>query len=240
MIKFISVSKKYNQSENFSLEDISLTIKQGEVFVLLGSSGSGKSTLMKLINRLIEPTAGQILLHNQCIKEYPLVQLRRSMGFVFQNGALFPHMTVEDNIAIVLKLEGIPQKQRLERAHHLLDFIQLSPKKYAKRYPHQLSGGQLQRVGVARALAADPDCLLMDEPFAALDPLTRDELQNEVLRLKQELNKTIVFVTHDLAEAEKLGNRIAVLHHGKLMQQGSFQTLQDQPKTDFVEQLLAA
>ncbi|MEN8236298.1 MAG: ATP-binding cassette domain-containing protein [Pseudomonadota bacterium] len=240
MIQFRSVSKKYNHSEIFSLQDISLTINQGEIFVLLGSSGSGKSTLLKLINRLIEPTSGQVLLHNKCIKDTPLVQLRRSMGFVFQNGALFPHMTVEDNIAIVLKLESIPLKQRLERTHHLLDFIQLPPNKYAKRYPHQLSGGQLQRVSVARALAADPDCLLMDEPFAALDSLTRDGLQNEVLRLRQEFNKTIVFVTHDLAEAKKLGNRIAVLHQGKLMQQGSFQTLQDRPKTDFVEQLLAA
>ncbi len=240
MIQIKSVSKKYNQSETFSLKNISLTINQGEVFVLLGSSGSGKSTLLKLINRLIEPSSGQILWHGKSIKDYPVVQLRRSMGVVLQNGGLFPHMTVEENISIVLTLKNIPLKLRQERTHHLLNFMQLPPNKYAHRYPDQLSGGQQQRIAVARALADDPDCLLMDEPFAALDPLTRDELQNEVLRLKNEFKKTIVFVTHDLAEAKKIGDRIAVLHQGELMQQGSFQSLQNQPKTNFVEQLLAA
>ena len=216
MIQFDSVSKQYSQSEVFSLRDISLTINQGEVFVLLGSSGSGKSTLLKLINRLIEPSSGQILLHNKCIKDYPLVELRRSMGFVFQDGALFPHMTVEDNIAVVLKLEDVPSKQRLERAHHLLDFMQLPPHKYAKRYPHQLSGGQLQRIGVARALAADPDCLLMDEPFAALDPLTRDELIYKFTELMspvfpEESVENIISQTLALEKADAIENLLALL-----------------------------
>ncbi len=240
MIYLKDISKSYDDQRSFVIKQLSLHVEQGETVVLLGSSGSGKSTVLRMINRLIEPTQGQVFFRNQCVKTFAPETLRRSIGYVFQHGQLFPHMTIEDNIAIVLRLTGTSLKIRRHRAHELLEFMNLPPIKYAKRFPHQLSGGQQQRVGVARALASDPDCLLMDEPFGALDPLTREELQQEVLRLKQELNKTIVFVTHDLAEAECIGDRIAVLDKGTLIQTGSFKKLQMDPKSQFVEQLMAA
>lgn len=192
-----------------------------------------------MLNRLEEPTSGQILINGKNIKDYNINELRRSFfGYVFQKVGLFPHMTVRENIEIVLELEKKPQEFIQQRVRTLLDFIHLDPDVYLDRYPDQLSGGEQQRVGVARALATDSECLLMDEPFGALDALTRCELQDEILRLKKELHKTIIFVTHDISEAFKLGDRIVVMQEGKIDQIGSQAQLCHSPQTPFVEQLV--
>jgi osmoprotectant transport system ATP-binding protein len=209
--------------------------------VLIGSSGCGKTTLLKLMNGLEQTTSGSILIKGKDIKSYDNIELRRSFfGYVFQKTGLFPHMTVRDNINIVLKIAKKPAEFREKRIHELLNFMGLDPSTYLDRYPHQLSGGEQQRVGVARALATDSECLLMDEPFGALDALTRLSLQDEILRLKHDLKKTIVFVTHDIAEAFKLADRIAVLQHGKIEQLGTKEDLIQAPKTPFVEQMVNA
>ncbi|ARN84730.1 ABC transporter ATP-binding protein [Candidatus Nucleicultrix amoebiphila] len=238
MIQFRNVSKSYDAGNTFVVKDLSLEIRGGETLVLLGSSGSGKTTLLKMILRLIEPTSGSIFFKQRNIVEYPIVKLRRSIGYVLQKANLFPHMSIEDNIAIVLRLKGVPLKERRARAHELLRLIDLDPASYAKRFPAELSGGQEQRVGVARALATDPKCLLMDEPFASLDAINRQALQDELLQLKAKIKKTIVFVTHDIQEALKLGDRIAVLHEGHLQQIGTKEDLIKTPKTPFVERLV--
>jgi osmoprotectant transport system ATP-binding protein len=207
--------------------------------VIIGSSGGGKSTLLKLINGLEKPTSGTILIKDKNINTYDILELRRSFfGYVFQKSGLFPHMTVGENINIVLKLTKKPPDFRKKRIKELLEFMHLDPTIYADRYPSQLSGGEQQRIGVARALATDNECLLMDEPFGALDALTRNELQNEIIRLKENLNKTIIFVTHDVVEAFKIGDRIAVLQQGTLEQVDTKEKLILSPKTPFVEQLV--
>lgn len=238
MIELSHVYKSFNHGKNTVLKDVSLTIKRAETFVLLGSSGSGKTTLLKMINRLISPSKGEILINGKNILQYERVKLRRSMGYVFQKIGLFPHMTIETNINIVLQLMGIKPKQRKKRAHELLNLMNLEPTQFAKRYPHELSGGQAQRVGVARALAADPDILLMDEPFGALDAITRNDLQETMITLKKQMNKTIIFVTHDIVEAFRLADRIAVMHKGNLEQVGDKQTIIKKPATEFVKQLI--
>ena len=198
------------------LVDLSLQVARGETLVLLGRSGSGKTTTLKLVNRLVSPTSGTVLVNGSRADQGDVIRLRRGIGYVIQEAGLFPHFTVARNIGLVPKLEGWDSDRINARTQELLQLVGLA-KDLADRYPHQLSGGQRQRVGVARALAADPEILLMDEPFAALDPLTRDELQREFLLLQQRLHKTVVFVTHDLREALRLGSRIALMEAGKLV-----------------------
>lgn len=238
MIAINNIAKRYGAKNSYVVDHISLDIQSGETLVLLGSSGSGKTTLLQMINRLIKPTSGTIQIDGKDIRNYSLTNLRRSIGYVFQQVGLFPHMTVEENITIVLKLLKQDKMKRQQRAQELLELINLNPEKFSTRYPDELSGGQQQRVGVARALAANPNILLMDEPFAALDAITREELQNEILRIKNELHKTIVFVTHDIHEAFRLADRIAVLHKGKLEQLGTQDDIISNPATPFVKQLV--
>jgi osmoprotectant transport system ATP-binding protein len=202
---------------NVLLDRLNLEVRRGETLVLLGRSGSGKTTTLKLINRLLQSSSGEVRVNGASIAGADVIPLRRSIGFVIQNVGLFPHFTVERNIALVPRLEGWPDDRIRTRVEELFRIVGLD-QKMASRYPHQLSGGQQQRVGVARALAADPAILLMDEPFGALDAITRDELQREFLALQQRLNKTVVFVTHDLREALRLGSRIALLEAGRLVE----------------------
>jgi osmoprotectant transport system ATP-binding protein len=214
VIEFRDVS--YRVAGALVLHDLSLRVQTGEILVLLGRSGSGKTTTLKLVNRLLSPTSGEVLVNGAPNTDVDVTRLRRSIGYVIQEGGLFPHFTVARNIGLVPKIEGWPEARVRARVEELLQVAGLGPE-LASRYPHQLSGGQRQRVGVARALAADPEILLMDEPFGALDPLTRDELQREFLSLKKRLRKTVVFVTHDLREAMRLGSRIALMEAGKLV-----------------------
>ena len=198
------------------LQGLNLSIQRGETLVLLGRSGSGKTTTLKLINRLLSPSSGQVRVNGVSTTESDAIRLRRSIGYVIQDVGLFPHYTVERNIGLVPRIEGWPAARIESRVAELLQMVGLDSQ-MASRYPHQLSGGQRQRVGVARALAADPAILLMDEPFGALDAITRDQLQREFLSLQRRLNKTVVFVTHDLREALRLGSRIALMEAGKLV-----------------------
>jgi osmoprotectant transport system ATP-binding protein len=239
MIVYDNVSKSFDGGQIQAVKEISLEVQDGETLVLLGSSGCGKTTLLKLVNRLLEPTSGKIELDGEDVSLQDPIALRRRIGYVFQGIGLFPHMTVEENVAMVPRLLGWPTRRRRERARELLVLVGLDPEKHAKRYVGELSGGQQQRIGVGRALAADPEYLLMDEPFGALDAITRDALQQELLSLKQRLRKTIVFVTHDIFEALTLGDRIAVLHAGELHQVGAPQEVLSRPATPFVHQLFA-
>jgi osmoprotectant transport system ATP-binding protein len=198
------------------LSGLNLEVHRGETLVLLGRSGSGKTTTLKLVNRLLSPTSGEILVNGKNIRESDVIRLRRSIGYVIQDAGLFPHFTVARNVGIVPSIEGWAEERIQARVKELLQLVGLE-EQIASRYPHQLSGGQRQRVGVARALAADPVILLMDEPFGALDPLTRDQLQGEFLSLQRRLQKTVLFVTHDLHEAFRLGSRIALMEAGKLV-----------------------
>jgi osmoprotectant transport system ATP-binding protein len=214
VIDFRDISYRVGSTQVISA--LTLPVARGETLVLLGRSGSGKTTTLKLINRLVTPTSGEIYVNGSSISSTDVIRLRRGIGYVIQDVGLFPHFTVERNIALVPKIERWPGDRIRARVQELLKLVGLAPD-LASRYPHQLSGGQRQRVGVARALAADPEILLMDEPFGALDPLTRDELQREFLSLQQRLQKTVVFVTHDLREALRLGSRIALMEAGKLV-----------------------
>ena len=214
MIEFRDVSYSVNGTQVIS--GLNLRVAHGEILVLLGRSGSGKTTTLKLVNRLVSQTSGQILVNGKPNDKVDVIRLRRGMGYVIQEAGLFPHFTVERNIGLVPKIEGWPEERIRARVQEMLQLVGLGAD-LASRYPHQLSGGQRQRVGVARALAADPAILLMDEPFGALDPLTRDELQREFLLLQQRVHKTVVFVTHDLREALRLGSRIALMEAGKLV-----------------------
>ena len=198
------------------LQDLNLQVQRGETLVLLGRSGSGKTTTLKLINRLLAPSSGEVYVNGELSAVSDVIRLRRGIGYVIQDVGLFPHFTVERNIGIVPRIEGWPAQRIQQRVGELLQLVRLEPN-VASRYPHQLSGGQRQRVGVARALAADPAILLMDEPFGALDALTRDQLQREFLSLQQRLKKTVVFVTHDLREAMLVGSRIALMEGGRLL-----------------------
>ena len=199
------------------LDRVSLALDEGTVTAILGRSGSGKTTLMRTVNRMIEPTAGAVLVNGNPVRNTDLIALRRGMGYVIQETGLFPHFTVERNVGLVLEAEGRPREERAKRTRELLAAVGLDPHDHAGRYPHQLSGGQRQRVGLARALAADPPILLMDEPFGALDPLTRAEMQDMLRTLLARLRKTVLLVTHDLDEALYLGDRIVLLHEGHLV-----------------------
>jgi len=196
------------------LDRISLALDEGTVTAILGRSGSGKTTLLRTVNRIIEPTAGNVLVNGDSVRDADLIALRRGIGYVIQETGLFPHFTVERNVALVLEAQGRPREERVRRSRELLAAVGMEPDTCASRYPHQLSGGQRQRVGLARALAADPSILLMDEPFGALDPLTRAEMQDMLRSLLQRLHKTVLLVTHDLDEALYLGDRIVLLHEG--------------------------
>ena len=207
------------------LGGLNLTIRRGETLVLLGRSGSGKTTTMKLINRLIDPTSGEVRVDGRPTVEWDPIRLRRRIGYVIQEIGLFPHLTVEENIGVVPRLEGWENERVRERARSLLRTVGLDPDRFASRMPRELSGGQRQRVGVARALAADPPFVLLDEPFGALDPITRREIQREFQMLQRELGKTMIFVTHDIAEAFLLGHRIALLQDGALVLLGPPQEL---------------
>lgn len=214
VIEFVDVSYRVGGTQ--VLSGLNLQVERGEMLVLLGRSGSGKTTTLKLVNRLVTQTSGKIRVNGEPNAQVDVIRLRRRIGYVIQDVGLFPHFTVERNIGLVPKIEGWPADRIRARVQELLQLVGLAPE-LAARYPQQLSGGQRQRVGVARALAADPEILLMDEPFGALDPLTRDELQREFLSLQQRLHKTVVFVTHDLREALRLGSRIALMEAGKLV-----------------------
>jgi osmoprotectant transport system ATP-binding protein len=219
------------------LADLHLTVARGETLVLLGRSGSGKTTTLKLINRLLDPTDGAVLVDNRPTVEWNPIQLRRRIGYVIQEVGLFPHFTIEENIAVVPRLEGWDEARIRTRVRELLDLVGLEPDGFAGRYPRQLSGGQRQRVGVARALAADPPILLLDEPFGALDPITRREIQDEFRSLQRRLGKTMVFVTHDVAEAFLLASRIALLKDGRVVLLGrpaDFLASRDPEVTAFV------
>ncbi|MBM7644927.1 osmoprotectant transport system ATP-binding protein [Scopulibacillus daqui] len=236
MLKFDNVTKIYEGGKK-AVDKMNLEVEKGEFIVFIGPSGCGKTTTMKMINRLIEPSEGTIYINGEDIMKKDPVKLRRSIGYVIQQIGLFPHMTIRDNIALVPKLLKWPESERRARAEELLKLVHLPPE-YLDRYPHELSGGQQQRIGVLRALAADPPLILMDEPFGALDPITRDSLQEEFKNLQQSLGKTIVFVTHDMDEAIQLADRIVIMRDGKLVQVGTPDEILRNPANDFVEEFI--
>lgn len=240
MIVLDGVSKIFPAAEKPAVADASLTVYSGELLVLLGSSGSGKTTLLKMINRIHEPTSGTIYVNGSDIRSTPASELRRGIGYVIQQVGLFPHQTVAQNIATVPRILGWDRQDIEERIDFLLELMQLSPDQYRQRRPRQLSGGQQQRVGIARALAADPPILLMDEPFGALDAITRSALQDELLHIQAQFKKTIIFVTHDVDEALKLADRIVVMEAGHIEQYGTPIELLSNPATPFVRKLLGA
>jgi osmoprotectant transport system ATP-binding protein len=234
MIRLEKVRKTYDGQKNI-VDDLDFEIRKGELVVLVGESGCGKTTTMKMINRLIEPDGGDIFINGQSIKSFNKNELRRNIGYVIQDIGLFPHLTVRKNVSIVPLLCKKDKAEVDRSVEDLLRLVNLPPEEYADRYPGELSGGQQQRVGFARALANDPDIILMDEPFSALDPITREQLQNELLSLQEELHKTIVFVTHDIDEAIKLGDRIAVMSEGRIIQFDAPEEILKNPVNSFVE-----
>ncbi|MFC3851577.1 ABC transporter ATP-binding protein [Salinispirillum marinum] len=236
MIELQQVTKRFGMT--VAVDAIDLTIETGELCVLVGTSGCGKSTTLRMINRLIPHSAGDIRIDGTAVTDLDPVQLRRRIGYAIQSTGLFPHWTVAQNIGLVPQLLGWPKAKIQARIEELLALLGLDRTEFWTKYPHQLSGGQAQRVGVARALAGDPDILLMDEPFGALDPITRENLQDELLRIQQAVRKTIVFVTHDIDEALKLANRLVIMDQGKIIQQGEPWYVLEQPANAFVENLL--
>ncbi|MFD1018320.1 ABC transporter ATP-binding protein [Thalassobacillus hwangdonensis] len=237
MIEFKNVTKTYPDGTT-AIKDMDLSVKEGELLALIGPSGCGKTTTMKMINRLIEPTSGTILIHNKKISEYKINELRWNIGYVLQQIALFPHMTIEENISVVPEMKKWKKKDLSKRIDELMDMVGLDPETYRKRKPSELSGGQQQRVGVIRALAADPDIILMDEPFSALDPISREQLQTDIRELQQKIRKTIVFVTHDMDEALALGDRVCLMKEGEVVQLDTPQNLIMQPKNAFVKDFI--
>lgn len=237
-IEFRQVSKQFG--ENYAVKQLNLTIQAGELFVLVGASGSGKTTTLKMINRLEEVTSGTIYYHGQPLNELPLRQLRLQMGYVLQQIALFPNMTVGQNISLIPEMKRMPVTEIKTRVKDLLNEVGLDPATYQQRLPSDLSGGEQQRVGIIRAFAGQPKVVLMDEPFSALDPISREQLQKLTLKIHQRLNSTIVFVTHDMNEALQLGNRIGVMQHGQLVQVGTPDEIAQQPANEFVSKMFAS
>ncbi|MBS4179045.1 ABC transporter ATP-binding protein [Lederbergia citrea] len=237
MIKFSNVSKMYSDGTH-AVNDLDLEIEDGEIFVLIGPSGCGKTTTLKMMNRLIDVTDGTIFVDGKEISNYDIHELRWEIGYVLQQIALFPHMTIEENIAVVPEMKKWSREKIRSRVDELLKMVGLDPAVYRTRKPDELSGGQQQRIGVARALAADPRLILMDEPFSALDPISREKLQDDILDLQRTINKTIVFVTHDMQEALKLGDRICIMKEGKIVQVGTAQEIIESPANEFVKEFV--
>lgn len=233
MIEFRKARKEYGEA--VALEGLDLKVEPGETVCLIGTSGSGKTTALKMVNRLIDPTSGSVFVKGENVADADLIELRRSIGYVIQRGGLFPHMSAAANIGLLCRLEGWEKNRINGRVNELLELVDLPPKEFAERMPGELSGGQQQRISIARALAFDPEIILMDEPFGALDPITRNELHQEFIGLRSKIHKTTLLVTHDLAEAFKLGDRIALLHKGRLIQTGTRDELTDRPASEFVE-----
>jgi len=233
-----NLTKKFD--ELYAVNDLDLDVIGGELLILIGGSGSGKTTTLKMINRLITPDSGSITINNIDTKEFDEVTLRRNIGYVIQEIGLFPHLSVKDNIGLIPKLEGWKEEKILKRVKYLLKLVDLSSDIFLNRFPKELSGGQQQRVGLARALAMDPRLLLMDEPFGALDPILRKQLQEEFIKIKKDIGRTIIFVTHDIDEAFKLGDRIAIMSNGKLIQVGTPEELILNPKNKLVANLVDA
>jgi osmoprotectant transport system ATP-binding protein len=236
MIETFGLTKRF--ADVVAVDDLSLHVSEGELLVLLGGSGSGKTTTLKMVNRLIEPTAGHVVIDGQDTRAVDAHELRRRVGYVFQRIGLFPHMTVAENVAVTLTLLGWDRTRIRRRVDELLELVELAPALVRDRRPADLSGGQQQRVGVARALAASPRVMLLDEPFGALDPLTRDRLQQSFLRIRRQLALTAIFVTHDMVEALLVGDRIAVMNEGRLVQIGTPRELLRSPADDYVHRLM--
>lgn len=237
LIEFKNVTKKYEDGF-VAIKNLNLTVHDHELFVLIGPSGSGKTTTMKMMNRLIEPTSGEIFINGENIAKKNPVKLRRNIGYVIQQIGLMPHMTIRENVALVPKLKKWDEKRYMKKVDELIEMVGLDPKEVGDRYPDELSGGQQQRIGVIRALAADPEVILMDEPFSALDPISREQLQEELTRLQQELKKTIVFVTHDMDEAIKIGDRICLMKDGEIVQLDRPEVILRHPANEFVRQFI--
>ncbi|WP_417331147.1 ABC transporter ATP-binding protein [Halomonas cupida] len=240
MIRLENLTKVFDTPKGavVAADHVTMEVPSGEICILLGPSGCGKTTTLKMINRIIKPSSGKVFINDEDTSCLNTQDLRRNIGYVIQQIGLFPNMTIEENIAVVPKLLGWDSKRYRERARELMDMIALDPDAFLKRYPNELSGGQQQRIGVARALAADPPVMLMDEPFGAIDPINRAVIQDEFLKMQQELNKTIMFVSHDIDEAIKMGDRVAVFRDGKLVQYSSPDDLLAAPKNAFVESFL--
>jgi osmoprotectant transport system ATP-binding protein len=239
-IRFEQVSLRFPGASRLAVDHCTCDVEQGNLVVILGPSGCGKTTLLKMVNRLYEPTSGQIYLHDQDIRRLRITRLRQQIGYVIQQSGLFPHMTVAQNISVVPRLLGWSRPRQQMRVDELLHLVALPPEEYRDRYPAQLSGGQQQRVGLARALAGDPQVLLMDEPFGAIDAITRTSLQNEILRLQRQLKKTILFVSHDVEEALRLGDRILILNQGQIVQYDTPFNILTRPVNSFVSTLMGA
>jgi osmoprotectant transport system ATP-binding protein len=239
-IAFRDVVKRYPGRDSAAVEKLNLTVAPGEICVLIGPSGCGKTTSLKMVNRLISITDGDITIDGTSVKQLELAELRRGIGYVFQQIGLFPHMTVEKNIGTVPRLLGWSKERIRERASELLELVGLDPSGDLKRYPAEFSGGQQQRIGVARAMAADPPIMLMDEPFGAVDPIARDRLQNDFLRLHSQVQKTVIFVTHDIDEAIKMGDQIAIMREGHLVQMATADELLASPADEFVASFVGA
>src|SRR5438094_7722212 len=240
-IAFQAITKQFAGSNKPAVDAVTFEVTEGTTCMLVGTSGSGKTTLLRMVNRLIEPTSGQIIIDGRNILEENPILLRRRIGYVIQQVGLFPHMNIAENIRVTAEIAGGWSKEQLNRrVDELLELVGLPPAEYPARLPRQLSGGQQQRVGLARALATDPTILLMDEPFGALDAITRARMQEELLRIQRDVHKTILFVSHDIEEAFKLGDQIAVLSEGKLIQLGSPIELLANPANDFVRKLVGA
>lgn len=236
MIEFKNVSKSYR--DKLVLRNINMVFESGQFIAIIGTSGCGKTTLLKMINKLLPMNQGDILIDGKSVRDIPNMKLRQEIGYVVQEGGLFPHLTVRENLEIVPQLEKMEPDKRQERIFELLDMVNLEPKLYSNSYPCQLSGGQRQRVGVARAFATDSDLILMDEPFSALDPLTREELQDEIVKLQKEYNKTIVFVTHDMDEAIKCADKICFIQNGNVIQFDRTEEILKHPANDYVEKFV--
>ncbi len=237
MISIKNIRKSYDNGSTYIVNDVSLEIPEGKTMVLLGSSGCGKTTLLKMINGLINPSSGSIYIDGKEIHEHDPIELKRTIGYAFQGVGLFPHLNVGDNITVALDLMGISKKLQTQRACELLESVNLDPDCFFSRFPNELSGGQQQRVGVARALATHPKYLLMDEPFGALDAINRDSMQEEMVAIRDHFHTTVLFVTHDLFEAIRVGDFIAVMNLGKIEQNGTAADLINDPKTPFVASL---
>ncbi len=238
-LEFKSVRKRFAKTGYDAVSDVSIDICDGEIVTILGTSGCGKTTLLKMVNRLYEPDSGEILFYGHPIKDMNPIDLRRKIGYVIQQVGLFPHMTIAENIATVPKILGWDRQRIADRVQEMLELVALPPAEFSKRYPQQLSGGQQQRVGLARAIAADPALMLLDEPFGAIDAITRRNLQGELLKIHRRFGKTFLFVTHDIHEAFQLASRVLIMDKGKVQQFATPSEIRSNPVNEFVRQLVS-